>query len=416
MKPRNKLEREVVELSAKLPIISQHQEKWAKERLIRIEEAYNRSSRITVSSFLVITTYKGWQVIRYYMMYTKVAYHKAIKTWFVECFQHWLKDGKYVFLSKPRAMGYINDAFIPFSEMTIKRDYCSYLGDPRDVCGWSGVYYARLQPKYKYILQNRKDIDVDVLLRTVNASPYNETLLRKYPKVWVESRTKGFIYDTEKTAAIKIAIRHKYRTTPEWYDMIDNLAYLKKDLHNPAFVCPANLHEAHDKWMAAAQKKRERMSDKMTKLRQIAEEKAELRRLEEAEKYNEKLRNEAKSLSALYIKKRERYFDIDITDGIIHIQVLKSVDEFFEEGKEMCHCVFSNRYYDINRKPNCLILSARINGKRTETIEVDLSSNLVIQCRGKHNMDSKYHKQIMNLIDSNMWQIKLLHEHHANAV
>ena len=115
MKPRNKLEREVVELSAKLPIISQHQEKWAKERLIRIEEAYNRSSRITVSSFLVITTYKGWQVIRYYMMYTKVAYHKAIKTWFVECFQHWLKDGKYVFLSKPRAMGYINDAFIPLT-------------------------------------------------------------------------------------------------------------------------------------------------------------------------------------------------------------------------------------------------------------------------------------------------------------
>lgn len=416
MKPRNKLEREVVALSAKLPNISQHQEKWAKERLIRIEEAYNRSSRITVSSFLIITTYKGWQIIRYYMMYTKVAYHKAIKTWFVECFQHWLKDGKYVFLAKPRAMGYINDAFIPFAEMTIKRDYCSYLGDPRDVCGWSGVYYARLQCKYKYILQDRKEIDIDVLLRTVNASPYNETLLRKYPTVWEESRRKGFIYDTEKTAAIKIAIRHKYRTTPEWYDMIDNLAYLKKDLHNPALVCPANLHESHDKWMAAAQKKRERMSDKMAKLRQIAEEKAELRRLEDAEKYDEKLRNEAKSLSALYIKKRKRYFDIDITDGIIHIQVLKSVEDFYEEGKEMCHCVFSNRYYDVCKKPMCLILSAKINDVRIETIEIDLKTFSIVQSRGKHNQNSKFHDEIIKLLQNNMWQIKNVNHNIANAV
>ena len=415
MKPRNKSEREVVALSARLPEISLNQENWAKKKLIQIEDAYRRSSRITASAFLVVTTFKGWQVIRYYMMYTKVAYHKAQKTWFVECFQHWLKDGQYVFLAKQRRMGYLNDAFIPFSEMAVKHDYCSYLGDPRDVCGWSGVYIAKVQDKYKYILHDRKDVDIDVLLRTVNASSFNETLLRRYHKVWEESRIKGFIYDSEKTAAIKIAIRYKYKMTPEWYDMIDNLSYLCKDLHNPTLVCPTDINKAHDKWMVAAQRKRERMSEKMAKLRQIAEERAELKRMEEIARRNEEQRKEAQCLATLYVKMRKRYFDIDITNGLIHIQVLKSVEDFYEEGKAMCHCVFSNRYYDVKKKTNCLIMSAKVNNERAETIEVDLLSNTVVQCRGKHNMNSQYHNQILNLINSNLWQIKQATEHIADA-
>lgn len=168
--------------------------------------------------------------------------------------------------------------------------------------------------------------------------------------------------------------------------------------------------------MDGCSSKKEHMSDKMAKLRQLSEEKTELRRLEETERRNEKQRKEAMSLMTLYLKTRKRYFDMDITDGTIHIQVLKSIEEFYEEGKEMCHCVFSNGYYNIQKKPNCLILSAKINGKRTETIEVDLSSYSVIQCRGKHNMNSQYHNQIMDLINSNLWQIKLLHEHQAKAV
>lgn len=415
MKPRNKTEREVVALSAKIPCISTAQEEWAKRKMIDIEDAYRRSSRITASAFLVITTYKGWQVIRYYMIYTKVAYHKIKKTWFVECFQHWLKNGKYVFLAKPRRMGYIYDAFIPYAGMTVKHDYCSFLGDPRDVCGWSGVYIAKVQDKYKYILRDRKDIDIDVLMRTVNASPFNETLLRKHPKVWEESRIKGFIYDAEKTAAIKIAIRYNYTITHEWYDMVDNLAYLGKDLHNPSLVCPSDIHQAHDKYMNAAQRKRKRISEKMTKLRQIAEERAELQHIEETARRNEEQRKEAQGLADLYERMRKRYFDIDMTDGLIHIQVLRSVEDFYEEGKAMCHCVFSNRYYDVKQKPNCLILSAKVNGERTETIEVDLLSFTVVQCRGKHNMDSHYHKQILNLINSNLWQIKQVNKRIASA-
>ena len=43
------------------------------------------------------------------------------------------------------------------------------------------------------------------------------------------------------------------------------------------------------------------------------------------------------------------------TDGLIIVKVLQSVDEFYEEGKAMHHCVYTNAYYNDE---NSLILSA----------------------------------------------------------
>ena len=51
------------------------------------------------------------------------------------------------------------------------------------------------------------------------------------------------------------------------------------------------------------------------------------------------------------------------TDGLIIVKVLQSVDEFYEEGKAMHHCVYTNAYYNDE---NSLILSARIDGERIE--------------------------------------------------
>lgn len=45
----------------------------------------------------------------------------------------------------------------------------------------------------------------------------------------------------------------------------------------------------------------------------------------------------------------------------------------------MHHCVYSNGYY---RKDDSLILSATIDGKRIETVEVSLSKLTVVQSRG----------------------------------
>lgn len=79
--------------------------------------------------------------------------------------------------------------------------------------------------------------------------------------------------------------------------------------------------------------------------------------------------------------------------------MLESVAEIAEEGTLMHHCVYANAYY---RKENSLILSATIDGKRIETVEVDLERLCVVQSRGLCNKNTEYHERIVNLVNSNM--------------
>ena len=58
---------------------------------------------------------------------------------------------------------------------------------------------------------------------------------------------------------------------------------------------------------------------------------------------------------------------------------MESVQEHLEERVVMHHCVFDNAYY---LRENSLILSATIEGRRIETIEVNLDTLKVVQSRG----------------------------------
>ena len=95
---------------------------------------------------------------------------------------------------------------------------------------------------------------------------------------------------------------------------------------------------------------------------------------------------------------KSKFFGIYFTDGTIQVHVLESVREHLEEGVSMHHCVFSNEYY---LKEDSLILSATIEGKRIETIEVSLKSFEVVQSRGVCNKNTEYHEQIVNLVNAN---------------
>ena len=92
-----------------------------------------------------------------------------------------------------------------------------------------------------------------------------------------------------------------------------------------------------------------------------------------------------------------------LTDGLIQCTVLRDVKAFEEEGTAMAHCVFRCKYYE---KPYSLILSARINDKRIETVEVDLSNYTIKQCYGKHDQFTMYHDRIKELVNSQMETIK----------
>jgi hypothetical protein len=85
------------------------------------------------------------------------------------------------------------------------------------------------------------------------------------------------------------------------------------------------------------------------------------------------------------------------SDGLISVRVLESVAEIVSEGKIMHHCVGS--YYS---KEDSLILSACIDGKKIETIEISLSKMQVIQSRGVCNTNTEYHERIIKLVNNNI--------------
>ena len=62
----------------------------------------------------------------------------------------------------------------------------------------------------------------------------------------------------------------------------------------------------------------------------------------------------------------------------------------------MHHCVSG-----YHNKANSLILSATIDGKRIETIEVSLKTLKVVQSRGVCNSNTEYHDRIIRLVEDN---------------
>lgn len=119
-----------------------------------------------------------------------------------------------------------------------------------------------------------------------------------------------------------------------------------------------------------------------------------LRRRAEQERIREAMQYEQE-----YRDAKGRFFGLDLTDGKIHVRVLESIEQFWQEGEAMHHCVFTNEYF---LRDDSLILSATMDGQRLETVEVSLSRLAVEQSRGMNNEDSPYHRQIVKLVQCNM--------------
>ena len=166
--------------------------------------------------------------------------------------------------------------------------------------------------------------------------------------------------------SVRIVLRNEYAIadTEMWCDYIDLLRFFGKDLRNARYVCPADLRTEHDRYVV-----------KKRKYEQALAEEERLRRELECE-------NE-------YREAKGQFFGI--------------IEQFRQEGEAMHHCVFTNEYY---RRDDSLILSATMDGKRLETVEVSLSRLKVAQSRGVCNEDSPYHKQIIKLVQHNIHLIE----------
>ncbi|WP_321331841.1 PcfJ domain-containing protein [uncultured Bacteroides sp.] len=324
-----------------------------------------------------------FQVIRNFELY---AYYEdeGVPRYFIhEVLQHWIKDAN---TREVVALGHVmgNVGWSGGLEIR-KKTVGGYYNYSNDIC--PEKYHPKSIFKDEYM---RYGIDHKLqglsFLRAINILLSNnkaETLLkaRKYDLL---SYCNGSSYKIEAYwSSIKICLRNNYniKDLSIWFDYLELLSRYHKDLRNAHYVCPKNLKKAHDLYVAKKKKDDEKAYREREKKRMLM------------------LKNAAEN----YIKEKSKFFDLNISDGKITVVPLKSIEEFKEEGEEMHHCVYSNEYF-LNE--NALILSARIDDKRIETVEVNLKTLHIVQSRGVCNKSTEYHDRIVGLVKKNIGVIR----------
>lgn len=408
MKPQNKFQQAVVEASKKLLPITQEQIQWGYQNCIEHIGQRTTKGKITCTEcnhiftgeegeyqcpncktklkvlttnkrifkgceyLCFITTCQGYQVIRYLMIKCTAKVGSYPEYSHAEVMQRWIApDGRYCTFAKLRqTMGTMYyDSWIFSTPLELRNEVDAY---------------NRLFPYYYYPKQQL----IPELKRTgIKKRHFNQRPFDVYRALLKDSRMetllkskqthlfKAFLSDTNRKldnywASIRICIRNWYQIKDAtlWFDYIDYLRMFDKDLYNAKYVCPIDLHKEHDRYM---QKKAKA----------------------DVQKEIEKLREKEEA----FREAKAKFFGLVFSDGLIRVRVLESIEEIILEGKLMHHCV--GGYYS---KTDSLILTACIDGKKMETIEVSLSKLQVIQSRGVCNKNTEYHNQIIQLVEKNI--------------
>ena len=377
MKPRNNNEREVERLRASLNSLDSPK-RWRKSDWEWIAKNHEVGK---TEYFAIYETIEDWQVIRMFMYRSWSKKHEACH----EPLRYWFKaDGSCVIESKRRQClgNWYIDAWVWDSDMEIRIS-----GGNRDLrdlyCNHIKVRSLIPELKRTGFRANGKienGLKPFWLVYSLLTNNRVETLF-KLRQTWLT--WKFYWYDTHRLTenlwqSIRVALRHGYhwdsqQEVKDWCDMINDLRYLGLDTRNPHYICPANLAEAHHYWIVR-------------------------RKLMEFEKGE---KQQILAYEPTFKKNRERFFGMLFTDGEINIQIIPTAMGIKEEGVHMCHCV--GGYYN---EPDSLILSAKIDGKRIETIEVNLKSYELVQSRGVQNKDTEYHDRIVKLVNDNMNEIR----------
>lgn len=424
MRPRTKIQKEVLELSASLHPLTKAQQREALKnvpyfigheargkvtcmmcghvfesdgsteqncphcrRKLNIIQTSKHSAE-NVECFVLLDTCKEWQIMRYFHVVTASKEKgKVVVQKIHEIMQRWINGKDYVIIAKHRDLINYRIIWNYYSEFEVRNVPGPYNYNGIDSEGFCYLIKSRLQPAIAHCPYDGSGVSISrfTFYRALLASPYAETIFKTGNiKLFEYMAQQRLFLSKEHIAAVRIALKNKYNLKKDlsmWFDMVDALVNLGKDVHNAAYVCPKDLHEAHDRWTQLwNRKKRERDMKLKTK--------------------NAILNNER------YIKRMQPFLGIVLTDGVVTIHVLQNVPEFMEEADVMKHCVFANEYYNDRRHPSSLIMSACVEGKRTETVELSLSSFTVCQSRGFKNMETPYHARIVNLVKDNIQVFK----------
>lgn len=412
MKPRNKFEKAVLEQSKYLRPITKTQSKWAFRECIdhlayrlpkgrttcmdcghswvmnkhretctcphcraklQVKETFQRILQ-QKRYFTTLTACEGYQVLRMFLLVAEMEKGCKAEHYVLEIGQYWWNaQGRKALVAIQRILGHYVDTFSFCAPMAIRNDNEAY----------QYAAYSPIYPRFKVtdILRRNgfKDNFYGIVPTQLIPALLTDSRVETLLKAGSTDHLRYFLGNRrtfeELWQSYKIAVRNGYEIADIslWSDYVDTLRRLGKDIHNPKYLCPTDLKGEHD-----------RRHEELLKLRER----------EEIEQKQQKAIEDEKRFKEL----KSKFFGICFTDGIIQVHVLESVQEHLEEGVSMHHCVFSNAYY---LKEDSLILSATIEGKRIETIEVSLRTLEVVQSRGVCNKNTEYHEQIVNLVNAN---------------
>lgn len=369
---------------------------------VELKRSPNKRTNTQKYYFHIVTTAEGWQAVRTFLCTRKAERaERFVNTWFndpivefdyTEVFQKFFKPNTIPIIIGLgfRGMQYYADQWKWDSGWKIRQYRTGY-----SVWGWS----ARKQD----ILPELRMKGLKKLSET--SSPYNQVeavmndpkaeILLKAGAVKLFDKYMG--RDDYKIRScwesIRIVLRHGYhkrlRDWGMWLDMMDALKENGKDIRNPHYICPNDLRKAHDEQLAIRERRREKARQE--------------RERQEAIRMAEELSKDGKT-NVTYLEKMGKVLGVMVVSGDITLKPLQNIRDFFEEGSTLHHCIFQNKYY---QHQDCLVIGARVKGKRTETIEIDTKAWKIVQCRGKHNQPSKHHTRIVKLMNKNINKFRM---------
>lgn len=420
MKPKNKIQSRLVELSGQLRPLTTPQMEWAFRNThehfayrlkggkctcmdcgaefietrdgrcfcpecgaqLEIKDTKERVIK-QKSYFVVITTKEEYQVVRMWMLLSEMRKGAKAKPAYLEIGQYWIdQQGRKTVIGLQRTLGgYYFDTFAFCSPFEIRRDNEAFqrisdewvyprikVTDTIKRNGFKGsCHHIHPVTLFQELLTNPK---AETLMKS------NEIELLRY--LCYRPTNKADIEDYWNS--IKIANRNGYKVNNSqmWIDYIKMLERCGRDIQSPKYICPANLQDEHGRYVR------------------------KLQTIQEKEKKADDIRK-AQEREASFKEQKEKFFGIRINDGEIEVKVLESVEEYRQEAESQHICLFSAAY---DQREDSLILSARIKGRIIETIEVDLKTMRVVQSRGVCNKNTEYHDRIVNLINANTHLIK----------
>lgn len=426
MKARTKLQKEVTQLSGYLYSIGTEIKEWAYKHCLEHKGYANKSSAFCLDcgntfSLDIInrkratcphcntklkiettrcTTWKqeeyyavtevvdDFQVVRNFVLYSYHKKGKPVKHCTYEILQYWISpNGKVTMIGLKHTLNWHCDAWNGDFEIRVETKSW-YNNNKYAVYPYKYHPSSVFKPEYAmYGIGCNLYSGMNVLdaIKLLPNNPKAETLLKAKQYSLVD-RCKNYNYRdiTNYWASIKICLRNRYKVKDAsmYIDYLDLLRHFSKDLRNAKYVCPKNLKKQHDRYVKKKQDHDRKQELIKQKERIIADQE-------------------------VYIREKENFFHLSFSSGLIEVKVIDHVVKFFEEGYELNHCVYTNRYYEKN---HLLILSATINSKRIETVAVNLKYYSVEQSRGYENKASKYHEQIVSLVERNMNKIAAAHK------